>query len=125
MITPVELIGFFSQITNWLISIKNSVRVNREEYENILTLIYTAANETKHYIAQQKNGKPRDEEKEMRLSEMWMRAGVKVRRLDFDFGERLLLKADYWANPDSWTVKQINDAGIELDRVLKNAREIM
>ena len=39
MITPVELIGFFSQITNWLISIKNSVRVNREEYENILTLI--------------------------------------------------------------------------------------
>ena len=60
----------------------------------------------------------------MRLSEMWMRSGVKVRRLDYDFGERLLLKADY-CKSRFCTVKQINDAGIELDRVLKNAREIM
>ena len=35
------------------------------------------------------------------------------------------IKADYWANPDEWTMADIKNSKITLDEIIKESRELM
>lgn len=81
-----------------------------------------AVNETKRYIARYRRGPapPRDQEGE--LVRLWTEAAVAVRHVDPVLAGRLQMKAEYWADPTSWTDRDIRTAGIRIEEIAAAAR---
>jgi len=104
---------------------KDNNNQNTEEYDSALLAIYAATTETKNYISSIGKRKKHAKEKERKLSELWNKAGVKLRNINPDLAQRCIIKADYWANPDEWTMAEIKNSKITLNEIIKEARELI
>ena len=84
--------------------------------------VYEAANETTTFLQEcmRKVEKPNKD-----LSKIWMDAAKKVRDLDSDLYFRLLGKAEYWADPTTWSQEKIDRANIALDSIKKDSKQIL
>ena len=125
MISLSDLKLIFDGTLSMLKAIKENNNHNNVEYEVALLAIYTATTETKNYISSLGKRKKHATEKERQLSELWIKAGVKLRNIDNDLAQRCIIKADYWANPDEWTMADIKNSKITLDEIIKESRELM
>ena len=125
MISLSDLKLIFDGTLSMLKAIKENNNHNNVEYEVALLAIYTATTETKNYISSLGKRKKHAKEKERQLSELWIKAGVKLRNIDNDLAQRCIIKADYWANPDEWTMADIKNSKITLDEIIKETRELM
>ena len=125
MISLSDLKLIFDGTLSMLKAIKENNNHNNVEYEVALLAIYTATTETKNYISSLGKRKKHTKEKERQLSELWIKAGVKLRNIDNDLAQRCIIKADYWANPDEWTMADIKNSKITLDEIIKESRELM
>ena len=125
MISLSDLKLIFDGTLSMLKAIKENNNHNNVEYEVALLAIYTATTETKNYISSLGKRKKHAKEKERQLSELWIKAGVKLRNIDNDLAQRCIIKADYWANPDEWTMADIKNSKITLDGIIKESRELM
>ena len=125
MISLSDLKIIFDGTLSMLKAIKENNNHNNVEYEVALLAIYTATTETKNYISSLGKRKKHAKEKERQLSELWIKAGVKLRNIDNDLAQRCIIKADYWANPDEWTMADIKNSKITLDEIIKESRELM
>lgn len=125
MISLSDLKLIFDGTLSMLKAIKENNNHNNVEYEVALLAIYTATTETKNYISSLGKRKKHAKEKERQLSEQWIKAGVKLRNIDNDLAQRCIIKADYWANPDEWTMADIKNSKITLDEIIKESRELM
>ena len=95
---------------------------NRERIFNAVEAIREAANRTKHYYARMETEK---EEPNIELSTAWMNAARAVRELDSDLYQRLLQKADFWADPNQWTPEMSEQKNIYLDEILEDSNRIL
>lgn len=125
MISLSDLKLIFDGTLNMVKTMKENNRQNNAEYEVALLSIYAATTETKNYISSIGNRKNHAKEKERKLSELWIKAGVKLRNIDNDLAQRCIIKADYWANPDEWTMADIKNSKITLDEIIKESRELI
>ena len=125
MISLSDLKLIFDGTLSMLKAIKENNNHNNVEYEVALLAIYTATTETKNYISSLGKRKKHAKEKERQLSELWIKAGGKLRNIDNDLAQRCIIKADYWANPDEWTMADIKNSKITLDEIIKESRELM
>ena len=125
MISLSDLKLIFDGTLSMLKAIKENNNHNNVEYEVALLAIYTATTETKNYISSLGKRKKHAKEKERQLSELWIKAGVKLRNIDKDLAQICIIKADYWANPDEWTMADIKNSKITLDEIIKESRELM
>lgn len=125
MISLSDLKLIFDGTLSMLKAIKENNNHNNAEYEVALLAIYTATTETKNYISSLGKRKKHAKEKERQLSELWIKSGVKLRNIDNDLAQRCIIKADYWANPDEWTMADIKNSKITLDEIIKESRELM
>lgn len=96
-------------------------RLSEKDYEDALTALYTALNETQIYIGT----KQRNQKREGALSRLWTAAAVKIRSYDVDLAERCCIKGVYWTNPESWSDDDIEKARIAIDAVMDSARELL
>ncbi len=87
--------------------------------------VLTAVNTTKRYLARRERGEPIDREAEAELVELWTAASIHIRRTDPDLAIRLQDKADYWTNPENWTVEEIADNGIRIDDIAEEGRRLL
>ena len=125
MISLSDLKLIFDGTLSMLKAIKENNNHNNVEYEVALLAIYTATTETKNYISSLRKRKKHAKEKERQLSELWIKAGVKLRNIDNDLAQRCIIKAEYWAIPGEWTMADIKNSKITLDEIIKESRELM
>ncbi|MHC1777562.1 MAG: hypothetical protein AB9834_19345 [Lentimicrobium sp.] len=93
----------------------------QKAYEAI-EAIYKAANRTSFYITMNQNGTYKSN---LELSDLWMETAVKVRDLDLALYEQLLMKAEYWSNPQNWSNEDVKTTKIGLLEIKRAAREIL
>jgi hypothetical protein len=117
-----EVIG---GLTTMLAKIADLGSRKTELHDQALAAIYAAANETRIYIAHTLQTKGPDQQREAELARLWTKAAVPVRHVDPDLADRCLLKADYWINPDRWTVGQVREFRIGLDNIYDYARQLL
>lgn len=96
-----------------------------EKTDQALMALYAALSETKAYIREQKEGKPRDHEKEFAIASLWHKASVPLREIDSEFAERCFLKGGYWLEPEVWDQEKINQKGIAIDAVFEATRALL
>lgn len=95
---------------------------NQERIFNAVEMIREAANKTKHYYASKRTEK---EEPNIVLSDAWMNAARAVRELDSDLYQRLLEKADFWADPTHWTPEMSEQKNIYLDEIMEDSNRLL
>lgn len=93
----------------------------QKAYEAI-EAIYKAANRTSFYITMNQNGTYKSN---LELSDLWLETAAKVRDLDELLYEQLLMKAEYWSNPENWSDKDVKRTKIGLLEIKRAAREIL
>lgn len=120
-----EWLAFVNGLLTVLGIIRNTRGQRRDLADRALTAIYAASNETKTYLAGLRRGKQRNLDKEGQLSHLWGMAAIPLRHFDADLAARCELKGEYWRNPEEWTVADINDAKIGLDRVFNESKALL
>ncbi len=93
----------------------------QKAYEAI-EAIYKAANRTSFYITMNKNGTYKSN---LELSDLWIETAAKVRDLDESLYEQLLMKAEYWSNPENWSDEDVKRTRIGLLEIKRAAKEIL
>ncbi len=104
-----------------------------EEREKVgLRALCLALNETRLYVAKLERAKSetgnfegRDFGQEEKLSNLWTEAAPLLKRIDPDLAQRCLEKADYWTDPEDWSVQDIKNAGIGLERVHLETKKLL
>jgi len=102
MIEAAQLVSIFNGIIRWLRAIGEAQEKRTAASNQALSRIYTAANETKAYIADLRSGES-DRKRERQLSSLWGDAGIALMQLDRDLARKCLIKGEYWADPESWS----------------------
>ena len=101
---------------------KLSRNKNKERIYNAVETIRDAANKTKHYYSSMHT---EQEEPNIHLSEAWMNAARAVRELDLNLYQRLLEKADFWADPSLWTKEMSEQKNIYLDEIIEDTDRLL
>jgi hypothetical protein len=83
-----------------------------ERHDRAVEAVLRALNQTKAYIADCATGRQRV--REHQLVEFWTKAAVAVRRSDPSLARRLQLKAEYWADPENWSERDLELARIKI-----------
>lgn len=96
----------------------NKERLNNQKQE-FLKASSKAVRQTLFYIRENK----RDTKTEAELSDLWAEVALVTQPFDPNLAERCYLKGNYWANPDIWSDEEIENAGIELNRIEQEVRD--
>lgn len=96
-----------------------------EKDDDAIRSVLSAVNKTKLYLASRDRGEPIDRDAEANLVELWQSASVHVRKTDPDLAYRLQEKAEYWANPENWSVDEIISNGIQIDKIADEAKKLL
>ena len=101
---------------------KLSRKENKDKLFEAVEAIREAANRTKYYYS---NLQDDFEKPNIDLSEHWLKAASAVRGFDNDLYNRLLDKADFWANPSSWTMEMSQQHNIYLDDIIEDSNKFL
>lgn len=129
-----SITSLLSPLKEWFTAI-SAERVRREErYQEALTALYLALNETRIYLGslerkwqadEKSTEERRNYETEAKLSRLWTAASLKLKPFNRDLAERCLMKGDYWAIPETWDGADIKSARIGIDQMFKAARKLL
>lgn len=107
------------QVKTWLLSRRGSPP------DSAVEAVLRAVNETSRYIADSTAIRRRSRADEVALVRLWQQAALELRRTDPALSRRLQMKAEYWADPSSWTEREIARADIYLDDIKRIARQML
>ena len=111
----VELLKYFRDEDHW----------ESEKKDAALNAIRDALQETKVYITRLNNGSEEDRDKEIELSNLWSKASIATRHVDRELAKRLGTKGNYWLAPETWTLDDIYEEDIKLERIDAELSEML
>lgn len=91
-------------------------------YQDAMRSIYEATSQTRHYLADQREGKSPDRDHEMDLSRLWFEAYEKISRIDPDLADRCLIKSDCWSDPRLFSSERYAHVPLDLDTIFEEAK---
>ncbi|HEX2207826.1 MAG TPA: toll/interleukin-1 receptor domain-containing protein [Longimicrobium sp.] len=87
--------------------------------------VWKAVDETRRHLAKLREREIPHPTPNRQLVELWCEAALAITKVDPELGMRLREKAEYWSDPADWLPEQIAAAGIELDRIAAESRELL
>ena len=104
---------------------KSSRKERAETQDKAIDAILSAANETRAYLADVRDGvqKP-DREKERRLSELWRNAHTALIPIDYELADKCLIKADCWSDPTLFDDERYVEIPIDLNTIIDACRDL-
>jgi hypothetical protein len=122
IVEATTLISLLNHFREWVGMIDATDVRNKAAYKTALKSIYVAAFETKAYLAPTRAQNP---DTELQLSRLWTDAALELQPINPNLAERCLIKAEYWADPSTWTQQQIDESRIGLDGIIGESRQLL
>ncbi len=97
----------------------------RKRFQKVLRAIYTAALETRAYLADIRAGGQSDREHEQKLSRLWMEASVQLSHIDFDLADKCMIKASCWSDPKLWNDKRYANIPLDIDTIAEETKALL
>ncbi len=95
-----------------------------EHRDSALKAIYKACTETKRYANDWERTGKRNRKREENLVNLWKEASIPVRHFDAALADKCYYKGEYWLDPEKWADEDVERLGIDLDRVIVEARDL-
>jgi len=119
---PIESIlpwvALIDRIWSAIEKLREKKRVRQKEIEQVLLILSEAYHTTIVYSKfLEKN--QRDPEKEMDIAASWHNLSILLKKYDSTLSQITDLKSQYWREGAMWSKKAIEDAGIGLQKVLR------
>jgi hypothetical protein len=123
-------------VLGWFGLLRKEQAERSERERNALKALYAAVMETSMYFrrlenpqlaktkSEQKDFK-RDIQREEALARLWTEASVELRDVNPDLAQRCFFKAQYWTDRDTWTEADVHQTNIALQRLAREARELI
>lgn len=102
-----------------------SRRRKTKDYEAALLRVYTAANESRSYIAGLKNRKHPDQERETRIARLWSEAAVSLRKIERGLADQCLVVGGAISESTHWSAKEIDNARRAVTEIFEQARRLL
>lgn len=122
---PQPMIG---EVISSILSLFNEGSKLRREQgelrETALDSIYMACTETKLYATEWDRTGKRNRKREVQLARLWKKASIPVRHFDPELANKCYYKGEYWLDPERWEDGEVRRLGIDLDRVILEARDL-
>jgi|DewCreStandDraft_4_1066084.scaffolds.fasta_scaffold02811_22 hypothetical protein len=99
-------------------------RERSEDRDAALDAIYMACTKTKLYASDWERTGKRSRKREQELARLWKKASIPVRHYDKMLADKCYHKGEYWLDPDHWDDGDTRRLGIDLDRVILEARDL-
>lgn len=96
-----------------------------QELDLALVAVQNAANETRLYLNSIAKGKKTDKNKEKELSNLWKIVGFSLRGIDSELSMVTFEKSDYWLDPSSYNLVEIDEVNMGLQHVVKEAKILL
>jgi hypothetical protein len=125
MIEPVSAFTLFDKALSALGLIRDRKKERSAKIDGALLALYAALAETRSYISEQENGKPRNQERENAIARLWSTASVPLREIDPGLAERCFEKGGYWMEPGAWDQKRIHAKGIAIESMFEATRQLL
>ena len=125
MVDPATTFTLFDKAFEAIGLIRDKKRKRTERIDQALFALYAALAETRPYISELENGKPRDREKEIAIARLWNTASVPLRVIDKGLAERCFEKGGYWMEPDAWDSERITAKGIAIESMYEATRQLL
>ncbi|SRR5579883_564875 len=123
---PELFLSMLTQVREWIGTLSQAEAQDNQQTRAALQSVTFAATETRAYIALTRDQPAaRNREKEVALAHLWERAGIDIYQINRDLAERCLLKADFWSDPQGWTLAEKDDSRIRLDELSAEARSLL
>jgi hypothetical protein len=120
-----ELIEIVKSLFGVVPSLLSLPKERRELRDNALRGILVALDETYLYFRDIDRGKGRDQEREALLVRYWSAAAIPMHHIDRNLARRCDMKAEYWLNPERYTVEHVKELGISLESVRNAYRTLL
>jgi hypothetical protein len=104
--------------------IANLSKEKRELKDSALRGISIALHETKLYYRDRGQGRERNMDKEAQLANYWAAAAIPLRHIDEELAITCQYKAEFWTDPDHWSIDEVERVGIKLDDVSDAYRKL-
>lgn len=125
MIESVIAFKLFDKVLAGIGLIREGKKQRSEKTDQALLALYAALSESRAYMADRANRKPRNRKREHSIAMLWHTASVPLRELDPELAERCFIKGSYWMEPDTWDKKKIDENGIAIDKVFEATRRLL
>ena len=103
---------------------KNKAQKEKEREDAIQSLL-NAVTETGAYLSDRAKGAAINRKREMRISQLWSKAAINVRRLDKRLSKLLALKSMGWADPSLWDDPRYKKLPLKLDTIREQCLWLM
>ena len=125
MVDPAITFTLFDKALSVLGLIRDKKQKRTERIDQALHALYAALADTRSYISELENGKPRDRGKEFAIAHMWNTASLPLREIDVGLAERCFEKGGYWMEPDAWDPERIKAKGIAIESMYEATRQLL
>ncbi len=125
MVDPVLPFTLFDKALEAVGLIRDKKQKRTERTDQALLALYAALAETRAYISELENGKPRSREKEVAIARLWNTASVPLRVIDIGLAERCFEKGGYWMEPEAWDPGRIEAKGIAIESMYEATRQLL
>ena len=97
---------------------QKQARVQKERARaKALEALLDAVNETTAYVADRREGGPRNRKREARISQLWSKAAISVHSLDKRLSTILALNSMGWADPELWETPTFRETSPGLAKI--------
>jgi hypothetical protein len=103
------------------------VQTNRPEdaRSEAIRKVWNAVDGTRMFLAAVRRREASENQPNPELVSLWSEASLAIAVIDNDLAGRLRRKAEYWSDPENWSVEQIENARIEIDNVANEANRLL
>ena len=115
-------VGFFKEVVDWIDSLINK---EKRKYLGAIKAIHKAATETNSYLAEVKEGKKAEKEKEKFLSMLWYEAMEAIQPINPELAEKCLIKGQCWSDPRLFTSEEYKSVPLSIEYMFSETRKIL
>lgn len=115
----------FDRVNRRLDDLKGRPPEARRVFLPGFALLKESVEQTSRYLLSLSQGRPRKPEHEEHLSSLWRLAGDTLKIHDPDLAGLCEHKGIYWANPEAWTVGEVQAARIDLANMKTSLKRML
>jgi len=118
-----SLMTLIGPVRNWLEFLRAGKTQDLQRRKEAIDALHNALCETQIYVSELRSGNG-NKNTQHELARHWHKASAALDGIDDELSHLCMLKGQYWTEPNVWDDERIVKAGIELNKITEDIRQL-